>query len=80
MVTADATGLVAVWRGINCIATYKKDGEITHSIFADLSMESKIKTQNLFFFGGSSGIVCLADDAKHCSDVCKVKKKKLLFL
>lgn len=40
-----------------------------------------MKTGNLFFFGGKSGVVCLADDANHCSDVCKVggSIKSLLF-
>lgn len=35
----------------------------------------------MFFFGGKSGVVCLADDANHCSDVCKVggSIKSLLF-
>lgn len=35
-------------------------------------MDKKVKTNNLFFFGGKSGVVCLADDSNHCSDVCKV--------
>lgn len=39
MVSADTRGLVAVWRGINCIATYKKEGIITHCLFADLVIE-----------------------------------------
>jgi intraflagellar transport protein 140 len=44
-------------------------------------MDQKLKTSNLFFFGGKSGIVCLADDSNHCSDVCKVGGaiKSLLF-
>lgn len=44
-------------------------------------MDTKIKTNNLFFFGGKSGVVCLADDSNHCSDVCKVGGaiKSLLF-
>ena len=49
---------------------YQKEGIMTHCVFADLS--SLIKTNNLFFFGGKQGVVCLADDSKHCSDVCKV--------
>lgn len=35
----------------------------------------------MFFFGGSSGAVCLADDLKNCSEVCKVpgSVKSILF-
>ena len=40
-----------------------------------------MKMSNIFFFGGKNGIVCLADDANHCSEVCKVGGaiKSLLF-
>jgi intraflagellar transport protein 140 len=36
---------------------------------------------SLFFFGGASGSVCLADDLKNCSEVCKVPGavKSILF-
>ena len=36
---------------------------------------------SLFFFGGGSGSVCLADDLKNCSEVCKVNGsvKQILF-
>ena len=27
---------------------------------------------NLFFFGGSLGVVTLADDSNHLSEICKV--------
>lgn len=35
----------------------------------------------MFFFGGQSGAVCLADDLKNCSEVCKVPGgvKSILF-
>lgn len=38
-------------------------------------------TNSLFFFGGASGSVCLADDLKNCSEVCKVpgSVKSILF-
>lgn len=38
-------------------------------------------TNSLFFFGGKSGSVCLADDLKNCSEVCKVpgSVKSILF-
>lgn len=52
------------------MCSYQKEGLMTHCIFAELN--NLIKTNNLFFFGGKSGVVCLADDSKHCSDVCKV--------
>jgi intraflagellar transport protein 140 len=36
---------------------------------------------SLFFFGGVSGAVCLADDSKNCSEVCRVngEVKSILF-
>ena len=39
------------------------------------------KWNSLFFFGGKSGSVCLADDLKNCSELCKVggSVKSLLF-
>ena len=42
---------------------------------------SKTKTSNLFFFGGKAGIVCVADDSNHCTEVCKVggSVRSLLF-
>lgn len=81
MVTADVKGNVAVWKGINMMSVYKKEGIITHCIFCELTIDPKMKTSNLFFFGGKQGIVSLADDQKHCSDVCKVGGaiKSLLF-
>lgn len=85
MVTTDEKGLVAVWRGINCLSTYQREGAITHSIFCELNFPEKegqkLKTSNLFFFGGKSGVVCLADSSNHCSEVCKVggSIKSLLF-
>lgn len=81
MVSCDASGKVNVWKGLNVMASYSKKGEITHCIFCELNMDQKLKTSNLFFFGGTNGIVCLADDQNHCSDVCKVGGaiKSLLF-
>lgn len=86
MVTSDEKGLVAVWRGINCLSTYQREGLITNAIFCELNFggeaqANKLKTSNLFFFGGRSGVVCLADSANHCSEVCKVGGaiKSLLF-
>ena len=43
---------------------------MTHCIFVELN--NIIKSSNLFFFGGKAGLVCLADDSKHCSEVCKI--------
>ncbi len=52
MVTGDIKGLVSVWRGINSVCTYKKEGIITHCIFCNINLDEKIKSSNLFFFGG----------------------------
>ncbi len=87
MVTTDEKGIVAVWRGINCLSTYQREGIITNCIFSELNFpekegnNQKLKASNLFFFGGKSGVVCLADSSNHCSEVCKVGGaiKSLLF-
>jgi len=44
-------------------------------------LKDKKKTQNLFFFGGKAGIVCVADDSNHITEVCKVSGavKSLFF-
>jgi intraflagellar transport protein 140 len=74
MVTSDLTGMVAIWRGINLLAYYKKDWAITHCLFCDINMEGGNKSNlgNLFLFAGRSGTVCLANDLNMCSDVCRV--------
>ncbi len=43
--------------------------------------DKKKATQNLFFFGGKAGIVYVADDANHVTEVCKVSGavKSLFF-
>lgn len=87
MVTTDDKGFVAVWRGIICLSTYQREGAITNCIFCELNFpekeasSQKLKSTNLFFFGGKSGVVCLADSSNHCSEVCKVGGaiKSLLF-
>jgi len=43
MITGDLHGVVAVWRGISCLCTYKKEGIITHAIFCELNIEMKYK-------------------------------------
>ena len=60
MVTSDENGVVGVWRGISCMVQYKKEGPITNSVFCEI--KSNINTHNCFFFGGKTGLVCLADD------------------
>lgn len=74
MITSDLTGIVAIWRGINLLAYYKKDWAITHCLFCDINIEggSKSNLGNLFLFAGRSGTVCLANDLNMCSDVCRV--------
>ena len=86
MVTGDEKGVVGVWRthrGLNPICQYQKDGAITNVAFCGLAFEedSMEKWNSLFFFGGKSGSVCLADDLKNCSELCKVggSVKSLLF-
>ena len=87
LVTTDEKGLVAIWRGINCLSTYQREGFITNCIFCELNFSEKegnnqkLKASNLFFFGGKTGVVCLADSSNHCSEVCKVGGaiKSLLF-
>ena len=61
MVSCDEAGMVSVWRGISCIAVYKREGSITHCIFCEVNLDNKTQN-NLFFFGGKTGLVCLADD------------------
>ncbi|CAD8148851.1 unnamed protein product [Paramecium pentaurelia] len=70
MVSADINGLVVVWRGITPMCTYQKEGIQTICIFAELN--NIIKAQNLFLFGGKSGLVYLADDSKYCQEIIKV--------
>lgn len=72
MVTCDANGLVCVWRGLTCLSKYQRSGLINHCCFAELSLDSSQKLGNLFFFGGSLGVVTLADDSNHLSEICKV--------
>ena len=61
---------IGVWRGINCISTYKRDDYITHFTFCELNLaeekDKSMKMTKIFFFGGKAGVVCLADDANHC--------------
>jgi len=45
---------------------------INHSCFAELNLDVNQKLGNLFFFGGGQGIVTLADDSNHSSEICKV--------
>lgn len=86
MVTGDEQGTVGVWRthrGLTPICQYSKSGAITNVAFCGLAFEedSMEKWNSLFFFGGKKGSVCLADDLKNCSEVCKVggSVKSLLF-
>jgi intraflagellar transport protein 140 len=89
MVSGDAKGTVGVWRthkGLSPICSYNKDGAITNIVFCSLQINqdpntATDQTNSLFFFGGASGSVCLADDLKNCSEVCKVpgSVKTILF-
>ena len=44
-------------------------------------LSSMEKWNSFFFFGGESGSIYLADDLKHCTEVCKVggSIKSLLY-
>mmetsp|Transcript_4514 Transcript_4514/g.3000 ORF Transcript_4514/g.3000 Transcript_4514/m.3000 type:complete len:241 (-) Transcript_4514:3266-3988(-) len=86
MVTGDQKGTVGVWRthrGMTPVCQYQKDGAITNIVFCSLMMnqDQGENVNSLFFFGGNSGSVCLADDGKNCSEVCKVpgQVKSILF-
>ena len=86
MVTGDQKGTVGVWRthrGLTQVCSYKKEGAVNQIVFCSLIMnqEQTDNSNSLFFFGGASGAVCLADDLKNCSEVCKVNGsvKSILF-
>jgi intraflagellar transport protein 140 len=91
MVSGDLKGTVRVWRthiGLTPVCTYNREGMITNIVFCSLMInaDSTPDTVNsLFFFGSSAGAnngsVCLADDLKNCSEVCKVPGhvKNILF-
>lgn len=87
MVTGDAKGTVGVWRthrGLTPVCSYSKEGAVTNIVFCSLQINqdaNQDSSNSLFFFGGASGSVCLADDLKNCSEVCKVpgSVKTILF-
>ena len=72
MVTADVNGVICVWRGLTVLSKYTRQDQIYHCCFAELNLDTKQTLRNLFFFGGSGGIVTLADDSSHLSEICKV--------
>eukprot|EP01022_Parablepharisma_sp_SALTPOND_P012321 TRINITY_DN1578_c0_g1_i1.p1 TRINITY_DN1578_c0_g1~~TRINITY_DN1578_c0_g1_i1.p1 ORF type:complete len:1534 (-),score=207.16 TRINITY_DN1578_c0_g1_i1:2494-7095(-) len=79
-------GVIGVWktnRGLSPICQYQREGAITHILFCGLAYEeeSMEKWNSLFFFATDAGSLCLGDDMKHCSEVCKVsgRIKSLLF-
>ena len=37
-----------------------------------MNVDSNQRLGNLFFFGGAAGVVSLADDSNHLSEICKV--------
>jgi intraflagellar transport protein 140 len=82
-------GVCAVWRtnrGLTPVCQYAREGGISQIVFCSLVLNQAVPTtgdnvNSLFFFGGQSGSVCLADDLKNCSEVCKVpgSVKSILF-
>lgn len=89
MVTGDVKGTCAVWRthkGMTPVCQYTREGAVNQIVFCSLILNNTVpntadNTSSLFFFGGQSGSVCLADDLKNCSEVCKVpgSVKNILF-
>ena len=87
MVSGDMDGNIGVWRthrGMTPVCQYNRGREITQIVFCSLMINQDPNIDNvnsLFFFGGESGSVCLADDLKNCSEVCKVPGavKNILF-
>lgn len=87
MVSGDSNGTIGVWRthrGMTPVCQYSRPGSITQIVFCSLMINQDPNVDNinsLFFFGGNSGSVCLADDLKNCSEVCKVPGavKNILF-
>lgn len=89
MVTGDVKGTCAVWRthkGMTPVCQYTREGAVNQIVFCSLILNNSApntadNTSSLFFFGGQSGSVCLADDLKNCSEVCKVpgSVKNILF-
>ncbi len=86
MISCDEKGLVVMYKGLQVLSKYQREAIINQITFCqlefgDLEKDLKLKNSNLFFMGGKSGIVCLADDNKHCSEVCKVSGsiQSLLF-
>ena len=73
MVTADEQGIICVWRGLTTLSKYSRQDKIYHCCFAELNLDTNQKLRNLFFFGGSGGVVTLADDSNHVSEICKVQ-------
>jgi len=46
-----------------------------------MKQDATIMAASFFFFGGKTGLVCLADDTNYCADICKVggSIKSLLY-
>lgn len=69
----------------NCVLLFSheparvRNFKLTRLIFFEFRGQDN--SNSLFFFGGASGAVCLADDLKNCSEVCKVpgSVKSILF-
>jgi intraflagellar transport protein 140 len=72
MVTTDVSGMICVWRGLTTLSKYQRQDFISQCCFAELNLDLNQKLRNLFFLGGTGGIVTLADDSNHLSEICKV--------
>lgn len=74
LVTGDRRGAIGVWqtdiRGrLMPICHYRKNGAITHCVFAAFHGAKDHSRCTSFFFGGDQGVVSYADDIGHCMDV-----------
>mmetsp|Transcript_17764 Transcript_17764/g.41776 ORF Transcript_17764/g.41776 Transcript_17764/m.41776 type:complete len:1379 (+) Transcript_17764:96-4232(+) len=88
IITGDVTGIVGVWkpdaRGhITPVLQHRRDGPAVHCTFrlpTNPINEEGASQCPMFYFGGESGVVCLADDMGRCRVVCEVKAPIAAFL
>lgn len=59
MATIDNQSTIAIWKDMNCLSVFEKEGEITSLTNAELTVERKgkpSKSMSLFFVGNNQGI------------------------
>ena len=74
LVSGDESGKSCIFKDSVLRCSFDKGSKISHMCFADLVVndDGRSITYPLFFFGNTSGLVCLADENTHCRDMCKV--------